>query len=193
MTNIRYIFAALALVMTSVVIAAPAATAQGTSVVVIDQRKIMQESKAGKDIQTKLGSIETQITNELRPKAQSLETEGKALQTKLATMTQQAVMADAALKTRLENFSKSREDFAALQARRGQEYSLTERKAWSDFFAALQPVLQEVVTEKGAQLMLDRSDTVFTGPTIEVTALVITKLDQRTPTISVVRQSVPAQ
>ena len=193
MTRIKMIFAALALVLTSASVVAPIAAAQGTSVVVIDQRKIMRDSAAGKDIQAKLQSIGTQMANELKPTEDSLGAEGTALQSRTATMTQQAILADAALKSQVEEFYRKTGEFDQLRQRRAQELSLTERKAWGDFFTALQPILQVVVTEKNAQLMVDRSNAVYATLDIDVTALVISRLDQATPTVTVTRQTLPAQ
>ncbi|MEE9380257.1 MAG: OmpH family outer membrane protein [Hyphomonadaceae bacterium] len=193
MTRIKFIFAAMVLAFAGASVCAPIAAAQGTTVVVIDQRVIMRDSLAGKAIQAKLKSIEDQITNELRPTAASLETESTALQTRTATMTEQAVLADAALKTRFESFYTKAGEFNQLRQRRTQELALTERKAWGDFFAALQPILQQVVSEKSAGVMLDRNSIVYSAPAVDVTALVISKLDASTPTIAVTRQTVPAQ
>ena len=54
-------------------------------------------------------------------------------------------------------------------------------------------MLQEVVTETGAQVMMDRSDLIFADPAIDSTALVISKLDARSPTMVVTRQTAPTQ
>ena len=57
----------------------------------------------------------------------------------------------------------------------------------------MQPVLQEVVTEKGADIMFDRSDAVYASSAIDATDLVISKMDAKLPTVTVVRQKLPTQ
>ena len=193
MAYIKHTIAAFVLALTSIVVAQPIAEAQGTTVVVIDQRKIMRDSRAGKDIQTKMKSIEDQIKRELETTSRSLESEGKSIETRTQGMTPQAVAADATLKGQVESFYKKAGEFNVTRQIRSRELSITERKAWNEFFKALQPILQEVVNEKGAQIMLDRSSTVYTNPTLDASDLVISKLDSRQPTINVVRERLPTQ
>lgn len=193
MFSIKPMLAAFAFSLGTVAVSAPIATAQGTTVIVIDQGKIMRDSKAGKDIQAKLKGIGSSIERELKPTADQLNTESKSIEAQTANMTPQAMRADAALKTKVETYARKAQDFNRRRQIASGELQLTERKAWSDFYVALRPVLQEVVTEKGAQLMVDRAEAVYTDPSIDVTALVISKMDAKTPTISVVRQKMPTQ
>jgi len=191
MASIKKLFVAFALVFTSVSVVAPVAAAQGTTVVVIDQRKIMRDSRAGKDIQTKMKSIEDQIKRELDTTARALQSEGQSIEARTKDMTPQAVAADPTLKGQVESFYQKAGEFNRTRQIRQSELAITERKAWSEFFKALQPVLQEVVNEKGAQMMLDRSSTVYANPSLDATATVIGKLDAATPTINVVRERLP--
>lgn len=193
MANLKKLILAFALVFASVSVATPIAAAQGTSVVVIDQRKIMRDSRAGKDIQTKMKSIEEQIKRELESTSRSLQSEGKSIESRTKNMTPQAVAADANLKSQVESFYKKAGEFNRTRQVRARELQITERKAWNEFFKALQPVLQEVVNEKSAQIMMDRSSTVYANPSLDASSLVISKLDSRKPTINVVRERLPTQ
>ncbi|MEL6473770.1 MAG: OmpH family outer membrane protein [Pseudomonadota bacterium] len=174
------------------VFAAPA-LAQGTKIVVIDQARIMRDSKAGNDIRTKVTNIENQMKSELQPTATQLETQGKALQAKTANMTPEAQQADTALRTEFQAFLQKRQQYEQDRGIRAQELALTERKAWNTFFQSLQPVLQEVVNENGADIMMDRSEVVFSSPSVDVTGSVISKLDAKTPTVAVTRERMPQQ
>ncbi|MDJ0920861.1 MAG: OmpH family outer membrane protein [Henriciella sp.] len=193
MSLVKRILAAIALSFSPIIVAAPIAAAQGTNVVVIDQSKIMRDSAAGKDIRTKLQGIGQSIERELQPTATSLQNEGQALDAKAQGKTQQAILADQALTAEITAYARKAQQFEQRSQIAAQELALTERKAWSDFFVALRPVLREVVEERGAQLMVDRSNSVYTDPAIDVSDLVISKLDAATPTISVVRQKIPTQ
>ena len=193
MAYIKHALAALILAVASISVAQPIAEAQSTTIVVIDQRKIMRDSRAGKDIQAKMKSIEDQIKSELEKTSRSLASEGESIETRTKGMTPQAVAADPTLKGQVESFYKKAGEFNRTRQVRATELQITERKAWNEFFKALQPVLQEVVNEKGAQIMLDRSTTVFTNPSLDASALVISKMDSRQPTINVVRERLPAQ
>ena len=193
MAYLKTIIAVLVLMFASTVVTSPIAEAQGTNVIVIDQRKIMRDSRAGKDIQTKMKNLEDQIKRELETTTRSLESEGKSIEARTKGMTPQAVAADATLKGQVESFYKKAGEFNRTRQIRARELSITERKAWNEFFKALQPVLQEVVNEKNAQIMLDRSSTVYANPSLDATATVISKLDAKKPTINVVRERLPTQ
>lgn len=185
--------ASFAMLFTSAAAIAPVAAAQGTSVVVIDQSRIMRDSAGGKDIINKVNAIETTMQNELKPTADSLSTEGQALDAKTANMTMDAIAADAALRAEVEAYARKAQDFNRKRQIASAELQATERAAWGQFFQALQPVLQEVVTEKGADIMLDRSDAVWAGASVDATDLVITKMNAALPTVNVVRQKLPQQ
>jgi outer membrane protein len=159
---------------------------------VIDEGQILGNSKAGKDMFTKLKNIENQINVELKTPRDALEADRKTLATKLEGKTQEAVMADAALVTQIENFQKKANEFAAKRQTLSQEYAATEQKALVDFNKALEPVLLEVVKEKGAQLVMSKGQAVFSADAIDGSPAIIAKLDQKTPAITVVRQRAPA-
>ena len=193
MSPLKHMLVALSLMVTGAAVAVPAAAAQGTTVVMIDEGRLLTESKAGKDIQTKLSSLETQMKNELEPTRATLETDGKALQTKIEGKTREAVAADTALVAQLTAYQKRANEFAQKRQIVSQEFQLTERKALVDFNRAIEPALMEVVTEKKAQIVMSKGQVIFSGDTVDVTGLVISKLDATTPTIAVTRQRVPAQ
>ncbi|GAB5457711.1 MAG: hypothetical protein Hens3KO_07410 [Henriciella sp.] len=193
MSPLKIIFAALALSFSATAVTAPIASAQGTNIIVIDQARIMRDSAAGKDIQTKLQAIGTSMEQELNPTATALSTEGQALEGKTANMTQQQILANEALKTEVTNYARKAQEFNIKRQIAGQELSLTERKAWADFFEQLRPILQEVVTERGAQIIMERSELTYADPAIDASDLVISKMNSRVPTISVVRQKLPTQ
>ena len=192
MTKFKTLLTALMLSASTLMVVAPSAAAQGTVIMVIDEGRIVGESKAGKDMFTKLKNIETQINAELKPTRDSLEAERQALATKLDGKTREAIVADAALVKQIEDFQKKSNDFAQKRTTLSQEYAATEQKSFIDFNTALEPVMLEVVKEKNAQVVLSKSQAVFTADTVDATASIVAKLDQKTPTITVVRQRAPA-
>ena len=193
MSPIKHMLFALSLVVSGVAVAAPAASAQGTTVVMIDEGRLLGESKAGKDIQTKLKNLETQMKNELEPIRATLETDGKALQTKVEGKTREAIAADTAIMGQLTAYQKRAQEFAQKQQIVSKEFQLTERQALIDFNKAIEPALMEVVNEKKAQIVMSKGQVIFSSDTVDVTPLVISKLDAKTPTIAVSRQRLPAQ
>lgn len=192
MSLIRTIVAAGMLVAAVSLPTFQAAYAQSSTIMVIDDNKIFLDSKAGKDIQTKLQNIEKQISNELEPTRKSLETEIKALQPKLEGKTREAIAADTALVNELTAFQKKNNDLNQKRAIAEREYAMTAEKAIIDFNKALDPVLTEVIREKNAQVVFLKSQVVFSADAVDGTAAIIQKLDAKTAAIAVTRQKLPA-
>lgn len=189
MSPFKYLIAAIVLI-TGIVSVAPVALAQ-TNVVTIDEGRILRDSRAGKDMRNKLKNIETQMKNELDPTRRSLETEGKSLESRTQGKTREALAADSALISQIQSYQRKAGDFAQKRQKAQQELRLTERKALIAFNKALEPVMQEVVREKSAQIVLSKGQVVFAAPSVDVTSSVISKLDSRTPSISVTRERLP--
>ena len=193
MFSLKSIFAAVALAVTTPLALAPVATAQSTNVVVIDRIQIVAQSKAGQDIRNKIQAIEASMQSALKPAADKLHADGTAIETKTQGMTPEAMRADAALRTEVEAYARQANDFNVSRQVAAQELALTERQALAEVNNALVPVLREVVSERGANIILDKSSVVFVDDATDVTASVIAKLDAATPTINVVRQKLPPQ
>ena len=191
MSRIKTLFAAVALTVMSAAVTAPVAIAQTAKVVVIDQARIMRDSAAGKDIRTKVLTIEQAMETELQPQAVALQTDEAALKPQLEGKNINDVRADSALTAQVNAFAGKSQAFENQRQIRSAELQLTERKAWAEFFTALRPVLRDVVAAQGADIVLDRQEVVYAGPTVDITTEVITKLDAATPAVQVVRQTLP--
>lgn len=185
--------ASFATLIAGAFVAAPVAAAQGTSVVVIDQERIMTQSQGGQDIAAQVEQIGTTIQSELTPEATAIQEQGQSLETRTANMSMEAIAADEALRTEVEAYAQRAQQFNRKRQIAAAELQATERAAWMKFFQALQPVLEEVVTETGADVMLDSSQVVWSAEAIDVTQSVITKMNAAMPTVEVTRQTLPAQ
>ncbi|WP_300378812.1 OmpH family outer membrane protein [Henriciella sp.] len=172
---------------------APAATAQGSTVVVIDQAKIMRDSAGGQDITSKVNAIENTMMSELQPTADALQTERDSLRARSENMSMDAITADEQLRSEFQDFARKSQQFNRQRQIAAAELQATERQAWSTFFTAMQPVLEEVVTETGADIMFDRSDAVYASADLDATDRVISKMNAKMPTVEVVRQQIDPQ
>lgn len=163
------------------------AYAQGTKVITYDQARVMRDTTGGKDIAQKVKAIESSMKTELESEGRSLETEGKSLESRTANLTREAVAADATLRTQFESFGRKRAAFQQKGQLRQAELQQTEQTAWSEFFKTLQPVVQEVANERGAQVVLERSTVAYSAPNLDVTDLIISKMNARKPSFTVTR------
>ena len=185
--------ASAAVLFSTAIVAAPDAAAQNSEVVVFDQARIMRDSAGGQDIIRKVGQIETTIQSELTPEANALQQQGESLEARTANMSMEAIGADEALRTEVEAYAQRAQQFNRNRQIAGAELQATERAAWARFYQALEPVLEQVVTETGANVMLDASQAVWSSESVDVTQSVITKIDAAMPTVEVTRQTLTAE
>ncbi|MEO0816772.1 MAG: OmpH family outer membrane protein [Pseudomonadota bacterium] len=192
MPYLKSLLAAFALAFSSLAVVAPA-NAQGTKVVVVDQGRVLTESRAGQDMRTKIENIEGQMQRELQPTAQSLEQLGATIEAKTANITPEAARADTELQQQARDYQTRLRSLSQESDRRSAELAMTQQKAGVAFREALKPVLDEVMSEQGAQIMLSAGDVMIALPAVDVTDRVIQKLDSRSPTINVTRERLPTQ
>ncbi|MEO0881758.1 MAG: OmpH family outer membrane protein [Pseudomonadota bacterium] len=193
MASFRMLIAALTMTLAALTAFPMDASAQGSKIIVVNQARIAAESAAGQDLQRKLQAIGQTMQSELTPEASALETEGRALQSRTANMSQEAIAADPELVSLVQAFAQKQQALAVRQQVARQELALTEQNAVGELSRVLQPVLQQVFTERGADIMLDRAVVAFAGPSVDVTDDVIAKLNAATTTINVTRARLPEQ
>ena len=187
-----FIFA-VSLVVASLTFPTQSAQAQGTTIVVIDQARILRESAGGQDIQRKLQAIGQTIQSEIQSEQSALATEGRALEGRLANKSEEAIRADTALVSQMQSFQRKQQAFVQKSQVRQQELAQTEQNAIAEFYAALEPVLEQVLAERGGDLMLERSAVLFAQPALDATDLAISKINAIKPTVTVSRVRLPTQ
>ncbi len=165
-----------------------AAVAQSTSspVLVLNLQKLRQESPAWADMATKLRALLEQKSNEYRAQnqaaAQAVETEGRALQPLLQGKTQAELMANTALKTRYDTQVRRERDLQ--QKQQIFEYSVraTTETADRQLLSRLDPIIDQIMTQRGAVVVLDQSVTLKGRPAIDITTDAATRFNAATPT-----------
>jgi len=193
MSPFKILFIAVSLVFASLTLPAYSADAQGANIVVIDQARLLRESAGGQDIQRKLQAIGQTIQAELQAEQSALETEGRALEGRAANRSQEEVAADTAFISQMQSFQRKSQAFAQKSQIRSQELQQTEQNAINEFYTALQPVLEQVLAERGANVMLERSSVMMAAPELDATDLAISKINATKPTVTVSRVRLPTQ
>lgn len=187
-----FIFA-VSLVVASLTFPTQSAQAQGANIVVIDQARILRESAGGQDIQRKLQAIGQTIQAELQAEQSALGTEGRALEGRLANKSEEAIRADTGLVSQMQSFQRKQQAFVQKSQVRQQELAQTEQNAIAEFYGALEPVLEQVLAERGGNLMLERSSVLIAQPALDATDLAISKINATKPTVTVSRVRLPTQ
>jgi outer membrane protein len=148
-------------------------------VLMVDLRRVMATSKAGQDIARQVA--------DLKKKAQAdLSSEGQGLQREKAALEQQAAILAPDVKARKARDFEAR--VAAFQKKLQQRGGLIQGgviKAQQQIEQALGPILQGIMQERRATVLLDRSAVLLAPNAIDVTADVVRRMDTRLPAVTV--------
>ncbi|HUO87872.1 MAG TPA: OmpH family outer membrane protein [Rhizomicrobium sp.] len=169
--------------------APPPKPPQGTPVpkiLVIDRAAILRGSAVGQSIMKQVQQLTIAAENGLRARDQALRAEGAQLQQQLA------ILAPAVKAAKIKAFEAKQ---AALQGDVQKQQGLIQGgvlKARQQVEVALGPILQKIMQERGANLLLDRNAVVLGTVDVDVTGLAIARLNQVLPTVKVTLQPLPA-
>jgi Skp family chaperone for outer membrane proteins len=163
--------------------AKPAAAATGrapTAVILfLDRGTVLRQSAVGKDMYKQVEALAKKMETDFAPENKKLQADVQALQTQASVLTpevRQQRVKD--LETRRQAFQKKVQDRqAAIQTGLGNSRTQVEK--------ALAPILEKIMVERGANLLLDRGLVVLGATDLDVTASVIQRLNTALPKVTV--------
>ncbi len=177
-------FAATALISAS-------AFAQST-ILVVDQSRLLRDSEVGKHIQRQLQSIGTSMKSELDASTSPLKSEGANLQAEIKALGSTDLSSRPDLKSRINSFAGKSQKQQMEAAIKQRELALTEAKAYQKVNEKLRGILEQVVNERNADVVIDRSAVIY-GKPADVTDIVMSRLNSQMKTVSVTRERLPRQ
>jgi outer membrane protein len=160
---------------------APAATSPvpAPRIIVVDRQAILRASKVGQDIVRQVNSYTSAAESEFRAQNEALQKEQAALQQQVA------ILAPDVRAQKIKAFQAKEQTFKSKVDARQSLIQGGVLKARQQVEAALGPILQGIMQERGANLLLDRGAVVLGMVDIDVTQLTIQRLDQKLPTVKV--------
>lgn len=181
-------------------LAAPSAFAQTPSagpsnpgpvipgVCVYNHQRVLAQSTAGQSVSAGMQRLQQEVQGELAPYTQAIQTEAQALQQAGASLpADQRQSRGEALQQRYQEAQQ----LAQTRENELRYTDLTQRQAIAQ---AADPILSAVYVERGCGIMFARESTVlFSNPAMDVTDLVIQRLNAALPSLSFNRLPVPAQ
>ena len=155
-------------------------------IIVIDRNVILRLSSAGQAMMGSVSTLSEQADTEFQSQAEQLQQEAQELQQQLA------ILAPDARQQRQEEFFVKQQDLQIRVQQRQQRIQGGLAIAGQQLDQALQPILQDIMRERGANMVLDRSSVIFSAIDIDVTATAIERLDEALPTLTVRLADLPA-
>ena len=174
-TSLKLALAAFALSATPVLADPPQA-----KIVVLDRAAILQFSKVGQDIARQMQTYANQAKADLQAQGRALQKEGQQLQQQVA------ILAPDVKQTRLEAVQAKERSLQGAAQRKDEQLKAGFAQARATMETTLGPILQQLVKERGANLVLDKQAVVFANTSgFDITGDAINRLNQKLPSIKV--------
>lgn len=154
-------------------------------VCVFHNDRLLATSTAGQSVQTGMQRLITEVQGELQPYAAAIQTEAQQLQQGGAAADPQGA--------RRQALQQRAQEAQQLEQTRQQELQYTQQMQIRSIAQAADPILVAVYQERGCGLLLDRSAVYIANPAMDVTDVVIQRLNTALPSLSFNRMPVPAQ
>jgi Skp family chaperone for outer membrane proteins len=154
---------------------------QATTAVVINYQRVAGESVLGRDLQAKLVALRQQFQTEaqsLQPEQQSLQQERERLTTAARNMTPQQIQASSTLAPQFQQFQQRLQQLEGRARGLETDMQCSQLIAMRDFDRQVAPIVQSVMTSRGAGIVVDSGNTTAFDPNFDITTTVIQQLDQ---------------
>ncbi|MGD0865747.1 MAG: OmpH family outer membrane protein [Rhizomicrobium sp.] len=192
LTRRAKVVAGFVLTAAFVAVAAPSAFAQGQphpaapsgvpqpKILVIDRSGVLRGSKVGQDISHQVQGYTQSAEAELKGEADGLRKEQAALQQQIA------ILAPDVKAQKIRAFQAKQTAFQQKVQQRQQQIQYGVYLARQQIDKALGPIIQGIMQERGANLLLDRSAIIYgTDANFDITRVAIQRLDQKLPSVKV--------
>ena len=162
--------------------AAVAQRAPAAVIVVVDSSRIYRDCTACKTAQTQLQSRAAALQTRQQTLANQLRTEGQAIQT--AANALGGKEPDAALKARAQAFQKKQDDANQELSRSRDNLQSIQANILRQINTRLNPVINQVMTARGANMAVDVDATLAHSQGLDVTAEVLAGLNRVLPSVT---------
>jgi outer membrane protein len=172
-----------ALAASTLVPAAAAAQAIPPAIVaVVDLEKVQSSCTACKSAAAALNSQGNAIKARATALDTPLQTEAKAIQTALNALPQGG-SPDAALQTRITAFNQKKQQRDQELANRAQQYERNQAFIAQQLQSKLNPIYQQVMQKRGANVMVEVGSTLATSASLDVSNDVLASLNAALPAV----------
>ena len=156
---------------------------------VISFNEIIGGSKVGQAVVARLKVLGSQVNAELQPEADSIRTDGKALEAQQATLDAAPRPARRAnLELRVSNFEKRDE-------LRRQEMQATQQKQFAVIAKEVDPILRTLYPQQHCSVLIDADSggVRLVNPAMDLSPAIVAQLDTRLTTLTFDREHLDTQ
>jgi Skp family chaperone for outer membrane proteins len=170
--------------------AAGAQAVPAAVIAVVDLEKVTTDCAACKTATASLSGKQTALQNRAKALSTPLEAEQKSIQTAIDAL--KGAQPDAALQARMKAFETKRQAAAQEFQRSQEQLQRDQQYIQKQIGDKLGPIYQQVMTKRGANVLLEVGSTLATTTSLDVSADVVAALNTALPTIITTGPAAPA-
>jgi len=178
-----YFGAALAALAATIPAAAPAQRLSPAVIAVVDVGRVSTECTACRAAATQLQTQAQQLQQRAQTLQQQLQTEGQPIQTAVNALN--GKQPDAALQQRITAYQTKQNSARQELGQSEERLQSTQLHVNRQISERLRPILNTVLQQRGATVILDKGSTLASGANVDVTNDVLAQLNQQLPSVSV--------
>ena len=162
----------------------PAATAG--PILTLEKSRLYADSRYGRQTQAAIDAEAKTLAAENRNLEAALEAEETALSER------RSALPAAEFQTLAQAFDAKVKDIRRARDAKVRDLSVRQEQAQRAFLDNIGPVLDQIRTEMGAELIIDRASVIWSSPSIDITDLAIRRIDETLMTAGTVTEPAPA-
>lgn len=189
--KVPFSFFRVMIAMLAVFLMTASAFAQST-ILVVDRAKILRESEVGKHINRQLDAIGKAMDAEMKAAVSPLESEKNSLMAEIKALGSTDLSSRPDLQSRYNNFAGKTQKQQYEMVMKQRELKKTESIAFGKVMTKMQEILKVVIAERNADVVLDRAAVLY-GKPVDVTDVVLSRMNSQMRTVAVVRERLPRQ
>jgi Skp family chaperone for outer membrane proteins len=174
---------ALAAVALAVPASAPAQRIGPAVMAVVDTDRISRECTACRAAATQLQSQAQALRTRQQTLQQQLQTQGQPIEQAVRALSGR--QPDAALQQRITAFQTQQNNANEELQRSENNLRSTQLHVQQQIGTRLQPIINTVMTSRGANVAVDKGATLASAPALDITNEVLAQLNQQLPSVSV--------
>ncbi|HEY4275813.1 MAG TPA: OmpH family outer membrane protein [Rhizomicrobium sp.] len=159
-------------------------------ILLIDRQAILRFSKVGQDVAKQVEGYGNQAKGEIAGQQKALQAEAQQLQQQIAILA-----ADAKAK-KIKDFENKQAGMQAAAQKKEQAIQGGFMMAQATIAKTLEPILQGLMQQRGANMILDKNALVYASPdavkAFDITEAAINALNQKLPSLKVSMAAPPA-
>ena len=152
-------------------------------ILLIDRQAILRMSKVGQDVAKQVQTYADQAKADIAGQQKALQTEAQQLQQQVA------ILAADARQKKVQAFEAKQQGMQAAAQRREASIQGGFLKAQQTIAQTLEPILQGLMQQRGANMILDKNALVYASPdavkAFDITQAAIDQLNQKLPMLKV--------